>query len=73
MSDPGSEKRIYDHRLRDYVRETRDTKIADSLGVPRSTIRGWLNAPAQEVVSHEVFDLRGNRGNRGLDLSRSRP
>jgi len=57
MNDSHCEKRIYDHRLREYVRVTRDTKLAVSLGVPQSTIRGWLNAPAKDVVSHEVFDL----------------
>ena len=39
------------------MRQTRDTKIATGLGVPRSTVSGWLNSPVQEIVTHEVFDL----------------
>ena len=43
--------------LRDMVRETGDMKIALDLGVPRSTASSWLNAPACEVVSNDIFDL----------------
>ena len=50
-------RRVYDHRLRDYIRETGDVSFAVSLGVPRSTARSWLVAPIRSVVSHEVFDL----------------
>ena len=50
-------RRVYDHRLRDYVRVTSDVSFAVSLGVPRSTARSWLKAPIRSVVSHEVFDL----------------
>ena len=57
MSKPRSTKHVYDFRLRNYVRQTRDTKIATGLGVPRSTVSGWLNSPVQEIVTHEVFDL----------------
>jgi putative transposase len=57
MSESTPTKRVYDYRLRNYVRQTRDDSIAISLGVPRSTISSWLNSPVQEVVTHEVFDL----------------
>jgi transposase InsO family protein len=57
MSASSCDKRVYDHRLRDYVRETRDVSFAVSLGVPKTTISGWLKATPRDVVSHEVFDL----------------
>lgn len=57
MSEPRSAKRVYDYRLRNYVRQNRDSKIAIDLGVPRSTVSGWLKSPVQEIVTHEVFDL----------------
>jgi hypothetical protein len=57
MSDSSWEKRVYDHRLRDYVRETRYVSVAVRLSVPKSTISGWLKALAQDVVTHEIFDL----------------
>ena len=44
----------YDHRLRDLVYRTRDVTLATDLGVPRSTARGWLGAPATGVVSFDV-------------------
>jgi putative transposase len=47
----------YDHRLRDLVQRTGDVTIATSLGVPRSTARGWLGAAPTVVVSLEVANL----------------
>jgi putative transposase len=44
----------YDHRLRDLVHRTGDVNLATDLGVPRSTARGWLGAPATVVVSLDV-------------------
>ena len=57
MNDSECQKRIYDHRLRDCVRETGNVGIAKKLGVPRTTISSWLDTPRQDVISHEVFDL----------------
>ena len=57
MSDLLCKKRVYDHRLRDFVRETQNTTFALNLGVPRSTISNWINVSTQDVVSHEIFDL----------------
>ena len=57
MSASSCDKKVYDHRLRDYVRETRDVSFAVGLGVPKTTISGWLKATPRDVVSHEVFDL----------------
>ena len=41
----------YDHRLRELVQNTGDATLATELGVPRSTARGWLGAPAMVVLS----------------------
>ncbi len=56
-TNPQSQKQLYDHRLRDLVRETGDISIALELGVPRSTATGWLTSPHRPVISHELFDL----------------
>lgn len=49
--------RRYDHRLRDLVRSTGDTKYATRHGVPCSTARGWLTSVRAAVVSAEVVDM----------------
>ncbi len=49
-------QRVYDHRLRDLVRRTRDVSIATDLGVPRSTAMGWVGGDAQSVVTLDVLD-----------------
>jgi hypothetical protein len=48
----------YDHRLRELVRATEDVTIATDLGVPRSTVRGWLRKAPVVVVSLDVTNLR---------------
>ncbi len=47
----------YDHRLRDFVRKTKDINCAVQLGVPSSTARGWLTSPAAEVVTLDVLNM----------------
>jgi len=47
----------YDHRLRNLVQRTGNATIATSLGVPRSTVRGWLGKAPEVVVSLDVTDL----------------
>jgi hypothetical protein len=47
----------YDHRLRHLVNRTGDVTLATNLGVPRSTVRGWLGAAPTVVVSLDVADL----------------
>ena len=39
---------------------TRDVTIATDLGVPRSTVRGWLSKAPNVVVSLDVTDLRAS-------------
>ena len=50
-------QRRYDHRLRHLVHRTRDVTLATNLGVPRSTARGWLDAPPTVVVGLDVADF----------------
>ena len=47
----------YDHRLRELVRTTQDVNCAVQCGVPRSTARGWLNAPGVEVVTLDSLNM----------------
>ena len=47
----------YDHRLKELVRSTQDITCAIRHGVPRSTARGWLRAPASDVISIDVVEL----------------
>jgi hypothetical protein len=50
-------QQVYDHRLRDLVRYTGDVGIAVELGVPRSTVAGWLRSDPQPVVSLDVLEM----------------
>ena len=56
VTTPRTQNR-YDHRLRELVRTTRDVSCAVRCGVPRSTVRGWLNAPNVQVVSHDSLNM----------------
>jgi len=58
MTTTGRAPHCYDHRLRDLIQRTRDVTIATDLGVPRSTVRGWLSHAPKVVVSLDVTDLR---------------
>ena len=49
-------QRAYDHRLRELVHATGDTRIAIELGGPRSTATGWLHAEPREVVTMAALD-----------------
>jgi len=48
--------RIYDHRLVQLVQETRDPSIATRLGVPRSTVAGWLRRAPRSVTTSAEGD-----------------
>ncbi len=43
--------RTYDHRLIRLVQQTGDATIATRIGVPRSTVSGWLRRAPRVVVS----------------------
>lgn len=47
----------YDHRLKGLVRSTQDIRCALQQGVAPSTARGWLRAPATEVMTVDVVQL----------------
>jgi len=49
--EPRRRLRIYDHRLVQLVQETRDPSIATRLGVPRSTVAGWLCRAPRTVTA----------------------
>src|SRR5262245_17473041 len=48
--------RIYDHRLMQLVQESRDPTIATRLGVPRSTVAGWLRRGRRSVTTADLGD-----------------
>jgi putative transposase len=60
MTTTARPQQRYDHRLRDLVQRTRDLTIATDLGVPRSTVRGWIGKAPNVVVSLDVTDLRAS-------------
>lgn len=57
-------QRSYDHRLVRLVQETRNPTIATRLGVPRSTVAGWLRRAPRPVtaVPREEETLAALRG-----------
>ncbi len=57
METKARTQKIYDHRLKALVRSTQDITCAVRDGVPRSTARGWLKPPANEVISIDVVQL----------------
>ena len=57
METKARTQKTYDHRLMKLVRSTQDITCAVRHGVPRSTARGWLKAPANEVISVDVVQL----------------
>ena len=54
MKTPRQPQRTYDPRLRELVRETGDPRIVADLGIPRSTVSGWLHSDPRHVVSIDV-------------------
>ena len=50
-------QQVYDHRLRELVRETGDLGIATAAGVPRTTAAGWLRRDLQPVVTVAVLHM----------------
>ncbi|MDP7114580.1 MAG: DDE-type integrase/transposase/recombinase [Myxococcota bacterium] len=54
MKTPRRPQRTYDPRLRELVRETGDPGIVADLGIPRSTVSGWLRSDPRPVVSIDV-------------------
>ncbi|MCP4886651.1 MAG: DUF192 domain-containing protein [Planctomycetaceae bacterium] len=59
METKARTQKTYDHRLKELVRSTQDITCAVRHGVPRSTARGWLKPPANEVISIDVVFVDG--------------
>jgi hypothetical protein len=55
MPTPRSQ-RSYDHRLIRLVQQTGDATIATRIGVPRSTVAGWLRRSGPDVVTTAVLN-----------------
>jgi len=49
--EPNRHLKIYDHRLVQLVQQTRDPSIATRLGVPRTTVAGWLRRAPRAVTT----------------------
>ena len=49
-------QRIYDHRLVRLVQQTGDPTIGSRLGVPRSTLAGWLARAPRDVTTDAIAD-----------------
>ena len=53
---PERQQRTYDHRLVRLVQDTGDMTIATRLGVPRSTVTGWIQRAPRLVVAAPGHD-----------------
>jgi putative transposase len=53
---PKRRQQVYDHRLVRLVQETGDASIATALGVPRSTVHGWLSRAPRPVTTAPGHD-----------------
>lgn len=51
-----SNRKAFDHRLRELVCRTRDLELAERVGVPRSTANSWLRRGPREVVTAAALD-----------------
>ena len=51
------QQKTYDPRLRELVREAGDPGIVAGLGIPRSTVSGWLRRDSQPVISIRYMHL----------------
>jgi hypothetical protein len=54
MNTTARSNRVYDHRLKALVHHTGDIRLDER--VPRSTARGWLRQPPQDVVTLDIFE-----------------
>jgi hypothetical protein len=55
MNTTARSQRVYDHRLKALIQDTGDIRLATDTEVPRSTARGWLRQPRQEVITLDIF------------------
>ena len=62
----------YDHRPREFVRSTQGIGCVVQHGAPSSTARGWLKAPAAEVVTVDILRMDTIRRQREILQLRAR-
>ena len=65
MPTPRSQ-RSYDHRLIRLVQQTGDATIATRIGVPRSTVAGWLRRSGPNVVTTAALSESAADDSRGV-------
>ena len=65
-------QRYYDHRLKELVRTSADPSLAKDLGVPASTVMGWLCSPTQQVVTLDVLSMKEQELQREVLMLRQR-
>jgi hypothetical protein len=65
-------QRSYDHRLKELVRTSADPSLAIDLGIPASTVMGWLCNPPQQVVTLDVLSMEEQELEREVLMLRQR-
>jgi hypothetical protein len=65
-------QRSYDHRLKELVRTSRDPSLAKELGIPASTVMGWLRESPQQVVTLDVLSMKEQELEREVLMLRRR-
>ncbi len=65
-------QRSYDHRLKELVRTSRDPSLAKDLGIPASTMTGWLYESPQQVVTLDVLSMKEQELQREVLMLRRR-
>ena len=58
MNSSSRRQRCYDHRLKELVRTSGDPSVAIDLGIPRSTVTGWLHDSSPRVVTLDVLSMK---------------
>ena len=65
-------QRSYDHRLKELVRTSGDPSLAIDLGIPASTVMGWLCNPPQQVVTLDALSIEEQELEREVLMLRQR-
>ena len=65
-------QRFYDHRLKELVRTSADPSLAKDLGIPASTVMGWLHESPQQVVTLDVLSMKEQELQREVLMLRRR-
>jgi hypothetical protein len=65
-------QRSYDHRLKELVRTSADPSLAIDLGIPASTVMGWLYESSRQVVTLDVLSMKEQELQREILMLRRR-